>query len=356
MSASLRSGAAATSLGATYRTRTRRKQLLLVVLALVLLGSVTLDLALGPARFSPANVVRALLSPAAAPPEVVAVLWSLRLPTALMAVVVGASLAVAGAQMQTILANPLASPFTLGISAAAGFGASLALAFGVSLVPALVGIMVPLNALAMALLAAGIIHVFSLQRGVTTESVILLGIALVFSFNAFLTLVQFLASEQAIAAIVFWTMGSLTKATWERLAICSAVLVLILPVFMMRAWALTSLRLGEDRAASLGIRVRRLKLETMALVALLAAVPISFVGTIGFIGLVGPHMARLLIGEDQRFLLPASALCGAVLLSASSILSKTLVPGTLLPIGIVTAIIGVPLFVFLILRSVRVRP
>ncbi len=310
----------------------------------------------GAGTLSPADVVRALLSPAAAPPEVVAVLWSLRLPTALMAVVVGACLAVAGAQMQTILANPLASPFTLGISAAAGFGASLALAFGVSLVPALVGIMVPLNALAMALLAAGIIHVFSLQRGVTTESVILLGIALVFSFNAFLTLVQFLASEQAIAAIVFWTMGSLTKATWERLAICSAVLVLILPVFMMRAWALTSLRLGEDRAASLGIRVRRLKLETMALVALLAAVPISFVGTIGFIGLVGPHMARLLIGEDQRFLLPASALCGAVLLSASSILSKTLVPGTLLPIGIVTAIIGVPLFVFLILRSVRVRP
>lgn len=356
MSATLHGGAAAGGLRATYRARTRRKQLLLAFMALALLGSVTLDLGLGPARFSSADVVRALLAPAAAPPEVVAVLWSLRLPTALMAVVVGASLAVAGAQMQTILANPLASPFTLGISAAAGFGASLALAFGVSLVPALMGIMVPLNALAMALLAAGIIHVFSLQRGVTTESVILLGIALVFSFNAFLTLVQFLASEQAIAAIVFWTMGSLTKATWERLAICTAVLVLILPVFMMRAWALTSLRLGEDRAASLGIRVRRLKLETMALVALLAAVPISFVGTIGFIGLVGPHMARLLIGEDQRFLLPASALCGAVLLSASSILSKTLVPGTILPIGIVTAIIGVPLFVFLILRSIRVRP
>jgi len=356
VSASLRGGAATTSLGATYRARTRRKQLLLALMTLALFVSVTLDLALGPARFSPADVVRALLSPTAAPPEVVAVLWNLRLPTALMAVVVGASLAMAGAQMQTVLANPLASPFTLGISAAAGFGASLALAFGVSLVPALMGIMVPLNALAMALLAAGIIHVFSLQRGVTTESVILLGIALVFSFNAFLTLVQYLASEQAIAAIVFWTMGSLTKATWERLAICTAVPVLIFPVFMMRAWALTSLRLGEDRAASLGIRVRRLKLETMALVALLAAVPISFVGTIGFIGLVGPHMARLLIGEDQRFLLPASALCGAVLLSASSILSKTLVPGTILPIGIVTAIIGVPLFVFLILRSVRVRP
>lgn len=344
------------SLAAAYRQRARRKQLVLVLMGLTLLASFTLDVALGPARFSPADVVRALVTPAAAPPDIVAVVWSLRLPTALMAGVVGASLAVAGAQMQTILANPLASPFTLGISAAAGFGASLALAFGISLVPALMGIIVPLNALAMALVAAGIIHVFSLQRGVTTESVILLGIALVFSFNALLTLVQFLASEQAIAAIVFWTMGSLTKATWGRVAISTAVLVLILPVFMRRAWALTTLRLGEDRAASLGIRVRRLKLETMALVALLAAVPISFVGTIGFIGLVGPHMARLLIGEDQRYLLPASALCGAALLSASSILSKMLVPGTILPIGIVTAIIGVPLFLFLILRSVRGRP
>lgn len=347
---------ASPSLAATYRRLTRRKQVMLGVMLLALLCSVTLDLAIGPARFSPEEVIRAMVAPASAPPEVSAVLWGLRLPTALIAAVVGASLAVAGAQMQTILANPLASPFTLGISAAAGFGASLALAFGFAIVPSLMGVMVPLNALAMALLAAGLIHVFSLQRGVTTESVILLGIALVFSFNAFLTLVQFLASEQAIAAIVFWTMGSLTKASWDRLAVCTAVLTLVLPVFMFRAWALTSLRLGEDRAASLGIRVRRLKLETMALVALLAAVPIAFVGTIGFVGLVGPHIARLLIGEDQRFLLPASALCGAILLSASSTLSKTLVAGTILPIGLVTAIIGVPLFVLLIVRSVRSHP
>lgn len=344
------------SLAAIYRRRTRIRQAVLVLLAAVLVVSMVLDLAVGPAGYSLAEILRALVSPGSAPPQASAILWTLRMPTALMAAVVGAALAVAGAQMQTVLANPLASPFTLGISAAAAFGAALALAFDFAVVPALLDYVVPLNALAMALLAAGLIHLFSLQRGATTESIILLGIALVFSFNAFLTLVQFFASEQAVAAVVFWTMGSLTRVTWTKLGICGAVLLAVLPVFARRAWSLTRLRLGEERAVSLGVGVRHLKLETMALVAVLAAVPVAFVGTIGFVGLVGPHIARLVIGEDQRFFLPASALAGAVLLSASSVLSKTLVPGTLLPIGIVTALIGVPFFLLLILRSVRVRP
>ncbi|QTL03955.1 iron ABC transporter permease [Aquabacter sp. L1I39] len=339
-----------------YRRNVRRKLAVVALLAVLLFAAVLLDLALGPARYSLGQVVYALWASDPAAPDVRAILWTIRMPTALMAVVVGAALAVAGAQMQTILANPLASPFTLGISAAAGFGASLALAFGFAIVPTLVDYMVPLNALVMALVAAGIIHVFSLQRGATTERIVLLGIALVFSFNACLTLVQFLASEQAVAAVVFWTMGSLARVTWPKLGICAAVLALVLPVFMRRAWSLTTLRLGEERAASLGVPVRRLKLETMALVAVLASVPVAFVGTIGFVGLIGPHMARLLIGEDQRFFLPASALCGAVLLSASSVLSKTIAPGTLLPVGIVTAVIGVPFFVILIVRDARRRP
>lgn len=343
-------------LAAIYRRRTHRKQAALLLMVTSLLCSMMLDLAVGPAGYFLPDILRALVAPASSPPEVRAILWTIRMPTALMASIVGASLAVAGAQMQTVLANPLASPFTLGISAAAGFGAALALALGVAILPAFLEYVVPLNALLMALLAAGLIHAFSLQRGATTESIVLLGIALVFSFNALLTLVQFFASEQAVAAVVFWTMGSLTKVTWAKLGISTVVLAGVLPVFVRRAWSLTCLRLGEDKAASLGVNVRHLKLETMALVALLAAVPVAFVGTIGFVGLVGPHIARLLIGEDQRFFLPASALCGAVLLSASSILSKTLIPGTLLPIGIVTAIIGVPFFLLLILRSVRTRP
>jgi iron complex transport system permease protein len=348
-----RAAPASTMKRAAYRALARRKRLLLVGLAALLVASFLVDLTTGAARYPIVDVVRALAAPETVPVELQVVIWEIRLPVALMAVVVGASLAVAGAQMQTILNNPLASPFTLGISAAASFGAALALVFGFAIVPVAIDLMVPLNAFLAAAAAALLIHGLSQRRGVSTETIVLLGIALVFTFNALLALLQFVASEQALGAVVFWTMGSLTKTTWPKLCIAALVLGVCLPLFMRRAWTLTALRLGEDKAASFGIDVRRLRLETMLLVSLLAAVPISFVGTIGFIGLVGPHVARMLIGEDQRFFLPASALSGAALLSASSVVSKSLIPGLTFPISIVTALVGVPFFFSLILSTNR---
>ena len=336
-----------------YKAIVWRRQLLLLGLTAALLLSLCADLALGPARYELGEVVRALFLPDSVPLQVRVVLWEIRMPIALMAVVVGAALAVAGAQMQTILNNPLASPFTLGISAAASFGAALALAFGVAFIPAAIAWMVPLNAFVMAMLAALLIHLLSARRGMTVNSIVLLGIALVFTFNALLALVQFFASTEALSAVVFWTMGSLSKATWPKLAITTLALALVLPVFVRRAWALTALRLGEDKAASFGVRVGRLRLETLLLVSLLAAIPVSFVGTIGFIGLVGPHIARMIIGEDQRFFLPASALAGALILSVSSVVSKSLISGTIFPIGVVTSLIGIPFFVSLILSQTR---
>ncbi|MFN3358801.1 MAG: FecCD family ABC transporter permease, partial [Pseudomonas sp.] len=308
-----------------------------------------LDLALGPASYSLSEVLGALFSPDSASPQVRVVMWDIRLPVALMAVAVGAALSLAGAQMQTILNNPLASPFTLGISAAASFGAALGLAFGVALFPLAAQFMVPLNAFIMAMLSALLIHFLSMRRGVTAETIVLLGIALVFTFNALLALVQFFATEQAVAAVVFWTMGSLTKATWPKLGIICLVILITLPIFAKRAWALTALRLGDDKAASFGINVRSLRFQTLIMVSLLASFPVAFVGTIGFIGLVGPHIARMLIGEDQRFFLPASLLTGSLILSASSVVSKTLIPGAIFPIGVVTSLIGVPFFISLIL-------
>lgn len=338
-----------------YRALSRRKALLLGGLTALLAAALVADLMLGPARYSVGEVLHALFAPETVPAALRVVIWDIRLPVALMAVVVGASLGIAGAQMQTVLNNPLASPFTLGISAAASFGAALALVLGVSLAPFAAQFMVPLNAFLAAAGAALLIHALSQRRGATTETVVLLGIALVFTFNALLALLQFVASEQALGAVVFWTMGSLTKATWPKLAITASVLAACLPLFMRRAWTLTALRLGEDKASSFGIDVRRLRLETMLLVSLLAAVPVAFVGTIGFIGLVGPHIARMLIGEDQRFFLPASALAGAAILSAASVVSKSLVPGLIVPISIVTALVGVPFFFSLILSNRRWR-
>ena len=333
----------------TYRRLVLRKRLILAGLVALLSCSVLLDLALGPASYSFSEVLGALFSPDSASPQVRVVMWDIRLPVALMAVAVGAALSLAGAQMQTILNNPLASPFTLGISAAAGFGAALGLAFGVALFPLAAQFMVPLNAFIMAMLSALLIHFLSMRRGVTAETIVLLGIALVFTFNALLALVQFFATEQAVAAVVFWTMVSLTKATWPKLGVICLVILITLPIFAKRAWALTALRLGDDKAASFGINVRRLRFQTLIMVSLLASFPVAFVGTIGFIGLVGPHIARLLIGEDQRFFLPASLLTGSLILSASSVVSKTLIPGAIFPIGVVTSLIGVPFFISLIL-------
>ncbi len=337
----------------TYRSLSAKRLAILSGLSLCLLVSIAVDMAYGPARYSLSEVISTIWNPAGASNQLRVVIWDIRMPIALMAVTVGACLSLAGAQMQTILANPLASPFTLGISAAAGFGAALGLVAGVAVFPAAVQYMVPVNAFLMAMLASLFIYSVSTLRGVTVETIVLLGIALVFTFNALLSLLEYLASEQALAAVVFWTMGSLTKATWAKVAVTFAVLVLCVPLFARRAWALTALRLGDDKAASFGVNVKALRLETMMLVSLLAAIPVSFVGTIGFIGLVGPHIARMLVGEDQRFFLPGSVICGALLLSVTSVVSKMLIPGAILPIGVITALVGVPFFFSLIFTNRR---
>ncbi len=336
-----------------YRAISARRLTILGLMLAALLVSVAADMALGPARYTLNEVVSTILWPSSAGDQLRVVIWDIRMPVALMAVTVGACLSLAGAQMQTILANPLASPFTLGISAAAGFGAALGLVAGVAIFPTAVQFMIPINAFLMAMAASLFIYGVSTLRGVTVETIVLLGIALVFTFNALLSLLEYLASEQALAAVVFWTMGSLTKATWTKVAVTGVVLVVCVPLFARNAWALTALRLGDDKAASFGVNVKRLRLETMMLVSLLAAIPVSFVGTIGFIGLVGPHIARMVVGEDQRFFLPGSLICGALLLSVTSVVSKMLIPGAILPIGVITALVGVPFFFSLIFTNRR---
>lgn len=336
-----------------YRILVRKKICLLLFLALLLILNFLLDLALGPANYDLWDIAKALIMPNTVPVQLRVVLWDIRMPIALMALLVGAALSVSGAQMQTILNNPLASPFTLGIAAAASFGAALGLVFGLRLFPVLTEYMISINAFIMALFSACMIYLLSLRRGVRAETLVLLGIAMVFTFNSLLALVQYFSHEQAVAAVVFWTMGSLMKATWPKVAVVFLILILTLPLLMKRVWALTALRLGDEKAQSLGINVKNIRLEILLLVSLLASIPISFVGAIGFVGLVGPHIARMLIGEDQRFFMPASLLTGALLLSISSVVSKLLIPGIVVPIGVVTSLIGILFFVTLILHSRR---
>lgn len=182
---------------------------------------------------------------------------------------------------------------------------------------------------------------------------ILFGVALNFTAAALLSLVQFVASADALQQLVFWTMGSLASAQWPGALMIASVLVLAVPFSFRAAWQLTALRLGEDQARSFGVDVAALRRWTLLRVSLLAAAAVSMVGVIGFVGLAGPHIARMLVGENHRVFLPASLLTGALVMSLASTLSKTLVPGILLPVGLVTSLIGLPIFFALILRGRR---
>ncbi|WP_293853692.1 iron ABC transporter permease [uncultured Alsobacter sp.] len=344
--------AVAMGAAAGYRRAGHRRVLGLAAGALVLAAAFLVDLGVGPGPATLGDVVRTLVDPGSASTRLAVVVLDLRLPVAAMAVLIGAMLGLAGAGMQTILANPLADPFTLGVSAAASVGAALGIAFGWALIPGTGPLLVTLNAFVFALAASLVLFGLTKLRGVTSETMILVGIALLFIGNAVLALIQYRANETQLQQIVFWMMGSLGRASPGKLAVCGAALAVALPWLVLRGWKLTALRLGDERAASLGIAVDALRLEVLAVVSMLAAIAVSFVGTIGFIGLVGPHIARLLVGEDQRYFLPLSALCSGVLLSVASTLSKAVTPGVIYPIGMVTSFIGVPFFIALIM-SIR---
>jgi len=332
-----------------YKELVGRKYLFLFFTGGLCILSLIVDVSTGPARLSISDVFFTLITPERQEPTNRVIIWIIRLPMALMAVTVGAALSIAGVQMQTILSNPLASPYTLGISAGAGFGAALALVMGVGLFKGSEMLFVPLNAFFFSLVTSVLIFLISKIKGVTMETMILAGIAMLFLFNAMLTLLQYLASEEELQAVIFWLFGSLLKTTWLKLGIGASILFPVTLLLLKDSWKLTALRLGTERAKALGINVDRLRLKVFILISVLTAASVSFVGTIGFIGLVGPHIARIFVGEDQRFLLPMSALTGALLLSAASTGSKLIVPGTIFPIGIVTSFIGVPFFLSLIL-------
>ncbi|EMI4719208.1 iron ABC transporter permease [Yersinia enterocolitica] len=333
-----------------YKNIVRHRLLIMGVLVLAIFGCLLLDFTMGPSGLTLSSLWQTLIDPASADAGTRVIVWDIRLPYALMAVVIGLSLGLAGAEMQTILNNPLASPFTLGVSSAAAFGAALAIVSGIGIPGVPDQWFISVNAFIFALFAALMLDGITRWTRVATSGVVLFGIALVFTFNALVSMMQFIASEDTLKGLVFWTMGSLARASWAKLGIMLAVFALMLPLSMMSSWKLTALRLGEDRAISFGIDVRRLRLGTLLRISMLSALAVAFVGPIGFIGLVAPHIARMIFGEDHRFYLPASALIGALVLSMASIASKNLIPGVIIPVGIVTSLVGVPFFLSIILR------
>ncbi|MDI9642145.1 MAG: iron ABC transporter permease [Archaeoglobales archaeon] len=321
-----------------------------LIFLLILLSA--LALGLGAYQMSIAELFRAIL-------DGNPVLWNVRIPRIITAIFVGASLAIAGAVMQCILKNPLASPFTLGISQGAAFGAAIAIVYFGAGQMHRVGealtifnpYVVPIFAFSGSLISAFVILALAKLRDLSPEAIVLAGVAMSALFQAGVMLIQYFATDVQVASIVFWTFGDVARARWIEIYLIIAVFALCFIYFFYRRWDYNSLLAGDETAISLGVKPQRIRLEGMLLSSFLTAVCVSFTGIIGFIGLVAPHIVRLTIGGDYRFLIPSTALVGALVLLASDTVGRTVISPVIIPVGIITSIVGAPMFIYLLLRG-----
>lgn len=278
------------------------------------------------------------------------VVIELRMPRILGAIVCGFGLAICGTAMQSMLKNPLADPYTMGISSGAGFGAALAILLGIELIA---GGGVVVNAFIFAIVPAAVIMFLSRFRQATPTMMILCGTALMYLFNAITQLFMLVADPESMSAVYTWMVGSVNGITYSNLVIMVAVTVLGSIYVQIMAGQLNVMGLGDESAKTMGVDVERRRLIVMLVVTLVAAAVVSFTGIIGFVGLVAPHIVRTILGSDNRYLIPASGIFGAVLLMASDVAARTIVAPQMLPVGVVTACLGGPLFMYLILRNSR---
>jgi iron complex transport system permease protein len=341
-----------------YRKIREKKKLVIVLLLLAILFLSAWAITLGPMDITLGDVGEVLVHKICATAgetahekSIMNAIWLGRLPRVLTALVAGFGLAVAGAVMQSILRNPLASPFTLGISSGAGFGAALAIILGQGIGSGSYYIMS--NAFLGSMVSSLIIVVLAKKQDSSPEMMILIGVALSYFFAACTTVMQYFADSWATKEVIFWIVGSLSKGTWETLGYMCGILLLGVPYLICKAWDLNSLSIGDDAAKSIGVQVERTRMTLMIVTSLITASIICFTGAIGFIGLLAPHVTRMICGSDNRFVIPASGLVGALLLLVADLVARTILAPVILPIGIMTSFVGVPLLVYLVVRMRR---
>lgn len=346
----------------SYEGHLVKKRLTLVVLGLLIVLAGLYSVSKGSIDMSPAELIKTLFGGGGRQENTV--LFGIRLPRALAALLVGASLAVCGVVMQCVLHNPLASASTLGVSQGAAFGAALGIVvFGggvVSSGSANVAIsidnpyIVTLCAFVFGSLSTAVVLLLSrLKRNMGPGGLVLAGVALSSLFTGGSTLLQYFADETQLGAVVFWTFGNLGSASWTELIILSLVLLAALCYFMLNRWNYNALNSGSETAKSLGVNTRSLMLVSMAICSLTAAVSVAFVGIISFIGLVAPHMMRRFVGEDHRYLIPASALAGGLLLLAADTFGRLVIAPVILPVGAISSFLGAPVFLTLLMKGGR---
>lgn len=289
--------------------------------------------------------------------EFARIVWEVRMPRIVAAALVGAGLSVCGTVMQSVLRNQLASPYTLGISSAAACGASFAIIFcnaGSSTTSSIIihnPYIVSLSAFLFSVSAAIAILLLASFARVSAQGIVLAGVAIHSLFSAGLTLMQYLADSVQLANIISWTFGDLGRATWDIVSLVAVMLAVVMLLFFHQRWNFNALDTGEETAKSLGIHTQRVRITSMMAASLLSAVAVSFFGIISFIGLLGPHIAKKIVGGDHRCLILASPAVGAIVLVAADTAARTVLSPMVLPVGVLTSMLGGPLFIFLLIRK-----
>ena len=314
----------------------------LLVLAFASLAAMVLSVGTGSVNVSPGQVLAVLLGEGSNLQQTLVL--ELRLPRTLSAFATGGLLAVAGALMQVLLRNPLADPYVLGLSGGAAVGALLAMLAGLG------GLLVSGSAFAGALLST--LMVFGLAHGTgswTPSRLLLTGVVVAAGWGAVITLMLAVSPAQRLPGMLYWLMGdvSYARSPWPALGLLALVCLLVLPL----GRSLNVLARGPMQAAALGVSVRPLEWMIYILASLLTATAVTMAGSIGFVGLVVPHMLRLVLGNDQRLILPACALAGGALLVLADTLARVVIAPEQLPVGVITALLGVPTFLYLLYRS-----
>ncbi len=340
-------------LNAMNGPQNKKKKFLFLFIFLLPLIILVFSLYIGPYRISPSDLFKTLISLFVPPSELNIpavykdIVFKIRLPRLLLALAVGASLSVSGASLQAVFRNPLVNEFILGISSGAAFGAALSLVFLGNTIP------VQIAAFLFAIVAVLIVLVIAGSSDSNIVSLLLTGVIVSAFFSALLALVEYFASPYSLQSLFFWLMGSLSLATWKDLALSIPVMGVGVIFLILFRWRLNILSMGEDEARALGINIRKEKILVILATALTTAAATSVAGIVGWIGLIVPHLVRMMAWVDNRKVIPLSAALGASFLLIADDITRGIAAFEI-PIGIFTSIIGIPLFIFLLKRTEKV--
>jgi iron complex transport system permease protein len=371
------------SVSSLYKAGSRRRILLIAVLSVLVIAAAILSVGIGTVSISPEDTVLAVAHagavslqnflhtylppvgnwydaipfsvPAPSNPQAELIVVGFRLPRILLAILTGISLAVAGTVMQGLLRNPLVSPFTLGLSSAASFGAAVAIVIGPAVLGGLLLVgsnsFIIIMAFVFGWLSMLLVYAISRARGINQATLVLSGVVIGYIFSAGITALQYVSSNEKLRDLMVWLMGGMWGASWG--AVLLLVPLTLIPFFLLErmSWDLNALSAGDDVAKNLGINVDRLRLSGLMISTFAASCCLAFTGVIGFIGLMAPHICRMIIGNDHRYLIPCAGLLGAAILLVSDTAARTILSPIEIPVGVIMYVLGGIFFLFLIMRA-----